>query len=46
MEKLFALRLISPAGFSRVEVPFNKKYHDIKLAVISINTDTRLSKCP
>ncbi len=45
MEKLFALRLISPAGFSRIEVPFNKTFHDIKIAVSYINIDTRFSKC-
>ena len=45
MEKIFALRLISPAGFSRIEVPYNKTFHDIKLAVLITNIDTRFGQC-
>jgi hypothetical protein len=45
MEKLFALRLISPAGFSRIEVTYNKTFYDIRLAVFITNLDTRFGQC-
>jgi nuclear protein localization family protein 4 len=33
MDSLFVLRLVSPAGFSRIEVPKNGTLHDIKTAI-------------